>query len=100
MSLLQMSEDCLYLNIYAPSDAEQFSNYAVMLFLHGGGFEFSSGGAELYRGERLTSKGEVILVTINYRLGNNYTISHYTISHICFGRFIDRFIATHTHTHT
>jgi hypothetical protein len=41
-----------------------------MLFIHGGGFEFSSGGADIYNGEALSSKGDVIVVTINYRLGN------------------------------
>lgn len=65
-----MSEDCLYLNIFAPAKADEFSRYAVMVFLHGGGFEFSSGGAELYDGENFVNVGEVVLVTINYRLGN------------------------------
>ena len=64
-----MSEDCLYLNIYTPVNADDLTRYAVMVFLHGGGFEFSSGGAQLYDGERFVSKGEVILVTVNYRLG-------------------------------
>ena len=70
-SLLQMSEDCLYLNIYTPRDADESSGYAVMLFLHGGSFEFSSGGADVYNGETFVNKGEVILVTTNYRLGKN-----------------------------
>ena len=64
-----MSEDCLYLNIYTPRDADESSGYAVMLFLHGGSFEFSSGGADVYNGETFVNKGEVILVTTNYRLG-------------------------------
>ena len=66
-----MSEDCLYLNIYTPRDADESSGYAVMLFLHGGSFEFSSGGADVYNGETFVNKGEVILVTTNYRLGKN-----------------------------
>ena len=64
-----MSEDCLYLNIYTPANADDLSRFAVLVFLHGGGFEFSSGGSGLYDGERFVSKGEVILVTVNYRLG-------------------------------
>ncbi|XP_053383842.1 cAMP-regulated D2 protein-like [Mercenaria mercenaria] len=65
----EVSEDCLYLNIFAPLDTTKRSRKAVMLFIHGGGFEFSSGGADVYNGEAISSKGDVIIVTFNYRLG-------------------------------
>ena len=58
------------MNIFAPLDTTVWSKKAVMLFIHGGGFEFSSGGADVYNGEALSSKGDVIVVTFNYRLGN------------------------------
>lgn len=61
-------EDCLSLNIYVPTtQADRPSGYAVMVFIHGGGF--SVGGSSMVPGEVLTSFGNIILVTINYRLG-------------------------------
>ena len=62
------SEDCLFLNIYVPgSKPDQESGHAVMLFIHGGGFTLGTGNT--YIGETLASVGNVIVVTINYRLG-------------------------------
>ncbi|XP_069137687.1 crystal protein-like [Argopecten irradians] len=67
--LPQMSEDCLYLNIYVPQDARPGGNKSVMVFIHGGGFDSYTAGAEIYNGERFVNKSDVILVTFNYRLG-------------------------------
>ena len=62
-----MSEDCLYLNLWtAASSASE--KRPVMVWLHGGGFVEGSGSLPSFNGERLASKG-VVLVTINYRLG-------------------------------
>ncbi len=62
-----MSEDCLYLNVWtAASSASE--KRPVMVWLHGGGFVEGSGSLPSFDGERLASKG-VVLVTINYRLG-------------------------------
>lgn len=58
-----MSEDCLYLNIYRPRKSGVFP---VMLWIHGGGYVMGSGDG--YRGERLAAFGDVVVVTINYRL--------------------------------
>ncbi|XP_021370550.1 crystal protein-like [Mizuhopecten yessoensis] len=69
MCLSQMSEDCLYLNVFVPLDARPGGNKSVMVFIHGGAFESYTGGAEIYNGERFVNKGDVILVTFNYRLG-------------------------------
>jgi len=59
------SEDCLYLNIWAPEQAEKLP---VIVWIHGGGYFGGTGAQPLYDGTRLTKKG-VIVVTINYRLG-------------------------------
>jgi para-nitrobenzyl esterase len=58
------SEDCLYLNIYAPPNAE---NLPVMYWIHGGGNSIGQGGS--YDGSNLAMQRDVVLVTINYRLG-------------------------------
>jgi len=64
------SEDCLYLNVYAPamtgSDASD-ANLPVMFWIHGGGN--SVGHASFYDGGRLAQTENVVVVTINYRLG-------------------------------
>ena len=59
------SEDCLYLNIWAPADAKKLP---VMVWIHGGGFFGGAGSQAGYDGTRLTRQG-VIVVTLNYRLG-------------------------------
>jgi len=59
------SEDCLYLNIWAPEKAEKLP---VIVWIHGGGYFGGTGAQGLYDGARLTRRG-VIVVTINYRLG-------------------------------
>lgn len=62
------SEDCLFLNIYIPRQKPDMpSGHAVMFFIHGGGFTLGTGNT--YIGETLASVGNVIVITINYRLG-------------------------------
>ncbi|KAH8369268.1 hypothetical protein KR009_006097 [Drosophila setifemur] len=63
------SEDCLYLNLYVPHEEPLSApkQYAVLVYLHGESFEWNSGNA--YDGSVLSSYGEVIVVTVNYRLG-------------------------------
>ncbi|MEK7953957.1 carboxylesterase/lipase family protein [Luteolibacter soli] len=60
-----LDEDCLYLNVWAPSNAKDLP---VMVWIHGGAFTSGSGSQPLYDGTHLASKG-VVIVTINYRLG-------------------------------
>ena len=63
------SEDCLYLNIFTPR-ANGTSLYPVLFYIHGGGWQTGSGMIPLYWGENFANDDtEVILVTINYRLG-------------------------------
>jgi para-nitrobenzyl esterase len=61
------SEDCLYLNVWTSANSPG-DKRPVMVWIHGGGFTLGFGGAPLYDGANLASKGPVI-VTINYRLG-------------------------------
>ncbi|MBS0362789.1 MAG: carboxylesterase/lipase family protein [Proteobacteria bacterium] len=59
------SEDCLYLNVWAPKSAKAAP---VMVWIHGGAHRFGSGEGPIYEGGAFVRDG-VILVTINYRLG-------------------------------
>lgn len=58
------SEDCLYLNVWAPADAE---GLPVMFWIHGGGNTIGSG--DTYVGANLAAAEQVVVITINYRLG-------------------------------
>jgi para-nitrobenzyl esterase len=63
-SARQMSEDCLYLNVYTA--AATGDRQPVMVWIHGG--SLTSGAGAIYQGEDLAHKG-VVVVTVNYRLG-------------------------------
>lgn len=58
-------EDCLTLNVFAPTDAE---NLPVVVWLHGGGFVNGTGNSTWYDGSNLAARGCVVVVA-NYRLG-------------------------------
>ena len=62
--LITGEEDCLYLNIWSPPNA---ANLPVMFWIHGGGNTIGHGGS--YSGASLATKRDVVVVTINYRLG-------------------------------
>ena len=62
------SEDCLFLNVYAPADAKDKSKLPVMFWIHGGGYAGGASSEPRHNGDFLPLKG-VVLVTINYRLG-------------------------------
>ncbi|PIK48529.1 putative cholinesterase 1 [Apostichopus japonicus] len=61
------SEDCLYLNIYAPNGLTE--KVPVMVFIHGGGFTIGSSMYLDYNGTPLAAVGNIVVVTINYRVG-------------------------------
>uniref|UniRef100_T1KIY2 Carboxylesterase type B domain-containing protein n=1 Tax=Tetranychus urticae TaxID=32264 RepID=T1KIY2_TETUR len=66
--LLNQSEDCLYLNIFTPySASNEMTKLPVIVFIHGESYEWNSGSS--YDGSVLSSFGNVVVVTINYRLG-------------------------------
>ncbi len=62
-----MDEDCLFLNIWTPGLDDK--KRPVMVWIHGGAFVLGSGSQTSYRGGKLSKSGDVVLVTINYRLG-------------------------------
>ena len=62
------SEDCLFLNVYAPAISNAKSKLPVMFWIHGGGYAGGAGSEPRHNGDFLPLKG-VVLVTINYRLG-------------------------------
>ena len=62
------SEDCLYLNIWAPSSAKPGQKLPVLVFIYGGGFVQGSSAMANYSGESLARKG-IVYVSFNYRVG-------------------------------
>lgn len=66
----EMSEDCLYLNVWTPSEAvaDTTAKLPVAVWIHGGAFSHGYGHEITFDGDAWAKKG-VILVTINYRLG-------------------------------
>jgi para-nitrobenzyl esterase len=63
----EQSEDCLYLNVWTP--ALDGKRRPVMVWIHGGAFTIGSGSQALYDGSVLARRGDVVVVTVNYRLG-------------------------------
>ncbi len=68
-----MSEDCLTLNVFAPTDPK--GPLPVMVWIHGGGFTSGSSSVPSYDGEAF-ARGGVALVSINYRLGRLGVFAH------------------------
>ena len=62
------SEDCLFVNVYAPAVSNANSKLPVMFWIHGGGYAAGASSEPRHNGDFLPLKG-VVLVTINYRLG-------------------------------
>jgi para-nitrobenzyl esterase len=63
-----LSEDCLYLNVWAPS-GDRAARRPVLVWLHGGGFSIGSGSWPVYDGAALARRGDAVVVTVNHRLG-------------------------------
>jgi para-nitrobenzyl esterase len=74
----QQDEDCLYLNVLTPAK-KAGDNLAVMVWMHGGGFDQWSGNDKLYNGLRLPGNG-VVLVNVNMRLGPLGCLAHPLLS--------------------
>ncbi|XP_054026174.1 fatty acyl-CoA hydrolase precursor, medium chain-like [Dryobates pubescens] len=64
---LQVSEDCLYLNVYTPVSTEAPEKLPVLVWIHGGAL--AVGAASSYDGSALAAFDSVVVVTIQYRLG-------------------------------
>lgn len=67
-------EDCLTLNVWTP--AADDGRRPVLVWIHGGAFTGGTGASLLYRGDRLAARGDVVVVTINYRLGAFGWLAH------------------------
>lgn len=67
----ESTEDCLYLNVYTKDDAE---SRPVMVWIHGGAFETGSGGGSYIPSGLLEQ--DVVVVTLNYRMGVLGFLSH------------------------
>ncbi len=63
----EQDEACLSLNVWTP--AADFANRPVMVWIHGGGFTVGASSQGIYEGRELSRHGDVVVVTINYRLG-------------------------------
>lgn len=78
-----MAEDCLTLNIWAPSfeskSTRDNANLPVLVYIHGGAFTSGSGDVPIYNGAQL-ARQDVIVITINYRLGVFGFFAHEDIS--------------------
>jgi carboxylesterase type B len=61
------SEDCLYLNIWSPLISGSDELKPVMFWIHGGALLLGSSVQQHYSGEVLSTKGDVVVVSINYR---------------------------------
>ncbi len=62
-----LDEDCLYLNVWTPGTDD--GKRPVMFWIHGGGYAIGSGSWPLYDGANLARRGDVVVVTVNHRLG-------------------------------
>ncbi len=63
----EQTEDCLYLNVWTPRCDN--ARRPVMVWIHGGAFAIGSGSQPLYDGSTLARRGDLVVVTVNYRLG-------------------------------
>src|SRR5882724_203739 len=67
LGISRTGEDCLYLNVWTPAAGSR--RRPVLVWIHGGAFLLGSGSQMLYDGATLARRGDVVVVTINYRLG-------------------------------
>ncbi|KAG0281475.1 hypothetical protein BGZ95_003130 [Linnemannia exigua] len=64
------SDDCLFLNVFTPKlNAGKTDLLPVMFYVHGGSFINGAGSDPSFDGANMASRGQVVVVTINYRLG-------------------------------
>jgi len=73
------SEDCLYLNLWAPATHTK-SKLPVMVFFYGGAFRHGSASTPLYASGGLTKATGIILVNVNYRVGPLGFLAHPALS--------------------
>ncbi|WP_235677743.1 carboxylesterase/lipase family protein [Mycolicibacterium sarraceniae] len=71
-------EDCLNLNIWTPDGASRSSQKPVLVWIHGGGF--LNGSADIYDARWMATQGDIVVVTVNYRLGALGFLAHPALS--------------------
>jgi para-nitrobenzyl esterase len=71
---LATSEDCLNLTVWTPTGATRASPRPVMVWIHGGGF--LNGSSDIYNAAWLATRGDIVVVTVNYRLGALGFLAH------------------------
>ena len=69
-----VSEDCLYVNVWTPAKSAG-ERVPVLVWIYGGGFSFGSTSTPVHNGEHLARKG-VVLVSMNYRVGPLGFLAH------------------------
>lgn len=74
MAHYEISEDCLFLNVWTPAKSAK-ERHPVLFWIHGGGNNEGSSAVPVYDGEGLAKQGLVVVV-INYRLGVLGWMSH------------------------
>lgn len=74
-----LSEDCLTLNIWTPTSSSA-ANLPVMVWIHGGGNNTGAGSQALFEGADLAEQENVVVVTLNYRLGPLGYLAHPLLS--------------------
>ncbi len=67
VELRPMSEDCLYLNIWSPG--AEGEKRPVMVYIHGGAFMLGSASDPWYDGTSFAATHNIVVVSLNYRLG-------------------------------
>ncbi|MHA8051801.1 carboxylesterase/lipase family protein [Aquirufa sp. ROCK-SH2] len=72
-----ISEDCLYLNVWAPSNKKALK--PVLVYIYGGGFRSGGSACPIYKGEAMAQK-EMVFVSINYRVGVFGFLAHPELS--------------------
>ncbi len=63
----EQSEDCLHLNVWTPG-LRDGKKRAVLFYIHGGAYNNGTVNCDLYDGNRLCHRGDVVVVTVNHRL--------------------------------
>ncbi|GFS78517.1 acetylcholinesterase-1 [Nephila pilipes] len=64
-----MTEDCLYLNLWVPYTRKSNKLKPIVIYIHGGSFNSGSASQEVYNGKNLAEFGDIIVGSMNYRVG-------------------------------
>jgi para-nitrobenzyl esterase len=73
------NENCLYLNVWRPRTEE--TNLPVYFWIHGGGNSMGTASTDFYSGRKIATRSNMVVVTINYRLGPLGWLTHPALRH-------------------